>query len=742
MSPESNNPLATPETLLLMMARACHPARWALCAVGLAASLLLAELTLAVVARAPVQLEEGLRDPLTELQRLGEQLVGQGSGTAIFRCCLLAGVLSLVWSLVGGWIARSELLRHRARADPVQTTAARFVGARAASLCMLLPTLLFAAGFFLMLGLMAGLLNLALGWGVGAVLVSLFFPVVLIPTLFSVLLLVGALSYGIMPATLAAEGSDCFEGWSRGCSYLYQRPLLLAWWSGLCLALSALPLGGVLGLLHAEPDLLDSEARLLAMAAASALSLSFFWTLQGLVYLKMRRAVDGTPEGEIWDGPTLRKDAPLPSAPTETDPDSQAKTSEGEPDKATSAEAALPRRDSLSFPDTLDPDGALHLGRSVVLLLGMLWLGLVLAGGARVVWLLTVGAGQGMTLAGLHQAIGDLAEQSPEELFGIAAGVVLLGALGLGRPIKAAARMAAVQLVFKGETSMRSAWSFVGRTRSLAIGSVLIATAGIALLLVTGFLVPLAIQEERPWEEVVLVGALAAGVLELGALGLAAVAVEGNREVDRPGMIGTYLGNGLETGTAAAAALVLIPLRSLALLGIAWLSWFLTCESISWWGGENVQWARWGLGGSLVPASEGGLYWLASVIAGFWFLLLFGLWSMYALSSFLTWGAACYLRARQQTQEVPPGQIELSKEEEEALRLRQQKRKMLQERARTMPDRLKARRLKPEQAPSEVAKVIEEGHDSAAPQVKLRCLKCRALNDESARFCNQCGAAL
>jgi hypothetical protein len=30
----------------------------------------------------------------------------------------------------------------------------------------------------------------------------------------------------------------------------------------------------------------------------------------------------------------------------------------------------------------------------------------------------------------------------------------------------------------------------------------------------------------------------------------------------------------------------------------------------------------------------------------------------------------------------------------------------------------------------------------AAPAVKVRCLKCHALNDEAAKFCNQCGAAL
>jgi hypothetical protein len=36
----------------------------------------------------------------------------------------------------------------------------------------------------------------------------------------------------------------------------------------------------------------------------------------------------------------------------------------------------------------------------------------------------------------------------------------------------------------------------------------------------------------------------------------------------------------------------------------------------------------------------------------------------------------------------------------------------------------------------------EEQADASEPQVKIRCQRCHALNDESAKFCNQCGAAL
>ena len=41
----------------------------------------------------------------------------------------------------------------------------------------------------------------------------------------------------------------------------------------------------------------------------------------------------------------------------------------------------------------------------------------------------------------------------------------------------------------------------------------------------------------------------------------------------------------------------------------------------------------------------------------------------------------------------------------------------------------------------DVVKKLEDRLDAPEPQIKVRCRKCHTLNDETAKFCNQCGAA-
>src|SRR5207248_643344 len=85
------------------------------------------------------------------------------------------------------------------------------------------------------------------------------------------------------------------------------------------------------------------------------------------------------------------------------------------------------------------------------------------------------------------------------------------------------------------------------------------------------------------------------------------------------------------TGGSAAANLVFGLLRFGLVLGMVTAAWWLMCATISWSGGAQVQWLRWGLGGRLFPEAEHGAYRVASAIAGIWFVLFFGLALVYPL---------------------------------------------------------------------------------------------------------------
>src|SRR5262249_16005292 len=205
----------------------------------------------------------------------------------------------------------------------------------------------------------------------------------------------------------------------------------------------------------------------------------------------------------------------------------------------------------------------------------------------------------------------------PGALAGIAVAVVVLGAGVLRGPLKAAARMAAVQAVHQQQLSLRTALAFPRTARGWYFGSLLPAAAGVELYVLAGLLVPLAWRGTCGWEEVLCLGGLAAACLGVGALGLGALAVEGSPgDESPPAVLGPYLANGRETLAAAAANLVAGLLLSALVVGFAGLTWLTTCEGLSWWGGADVRWPRWGLDGGLVPEVPGGLYRLASWIAG------------------------------------------------------------------------------------------------------------------------------
>jgi hypothetical protein len=114
--------------------------------------------------------------------------------------------------------------------------------------------------------------------------------------------------------------------------------------------------------------------------------------------------------------------------------------------------------------------------------------------------------------------------------------------------------------------------------------------------------------------------------------------------------------------------------RWATLLLVAGAAWLVLVEVFSWSGGRSVQWLRWGLDGRLWPETSGGLYTLASWIAGFWFLVFFSLALAYPVAHVVRWGVAAYLLARRKAEAIPAGQIELSDEERKELTGQQEKR--------------------------------------------------------------------
>lgn len=618
---------------------AFHPVRLGLCAAGLAFSVALCSAASSVFGDG-VTISGWWQRPGDELFRLADHLLGHGFGTAFLGCSLLAAGLWVLWGPVAGWIARSEFLRQRGD-EAAQTTATGLLLRRASAFVTPLLMCLFFVGMLLLVLLFGAAVNRVPA--LGPVLVSLLLPAVAVCSLVAVLMLLGAASFCVMPAAVAAEGGDAFDALSRGYTYLIQKPLTFVVWWGLATALAAAPLAGALWLVRDRPGFLG-PAEPAAVWAAAVLSASIFWTLQGLVHLKLRRAVDDVGEDEVWDGPAEQ------SAPGQQS---------GQPvTNALDPEPAPAGRVAFAFKDTLSGAGALDPRQLVVLLGGAVWAALMLAAAVRLAGQVT-GAGPDWTPEGLREVVAQLAGERPLLAAALFAAAVLLGAAGVAWCAKVAARRAAAA-ASGASLSLSAAASFPGRTRGVGFVSACLVTAGVQSYLAALCLVPAAVRGACGWNEAALAGAAAAVLLGAGSLGLGAAGVEGRR---REGALAILLDNGAEILASAALVLVLGLLRWAAVLGVAGMVWRLTCESLTWLGGD-AQWARWGLDGQLWPAPQGAAEQLAALIAGAWLALFVGLLLTYPVSAALRWGVSCYLLSRQRAGETPVVLAELTAEEQ------------------------------------------------------------------------------
>jgi hypothetical protein len=212
--------------------------------------------------------------------------------------------------VIGGWIARHELVaRQRGRYDaedmrPAASATAFLVGWWK-SLLMCCPCVLFLMLVFLLPVVLAGWMNAWLG-GVGALLVSLCLPILLFADLLLFAIALGAVAWPLMPVALAAECRDVFDALSRSYSYAFQRPVRFLLLTATAIGLAGLPFA----VRYAFADQIAAwqpEARQTVDLLAAALSLSIFWSLQTLVYLHLRLAIDEVDAGEVATG------APLPA---------------------------------------------------------------------------------------------------------------------------------------------------------------------------------------------------------------------------------------------------------------------------------------------------------------------------------------------------------------------------------------------------------------------------------------------
>jgi hypothetical protein len=133
------------------------------------------------------------------------------------------------------------------------------------------------------------------GWP-GRLLVALLLPVVFMGSLCMLTLALGVVAWPLMPVAVAAEWGDQFDALSRSYSDAFQRPLRFVFLTALAAALALLPFPAVFYLFPQEPPAA-------AFYAVAALCLSIFWSLESLVYLHLRAAIDGVSAGDLANCP-------------------------------------------------------------------------------------------------------------------------------------------------------------------------------------------------------------------------------------------------------------------------------------------------------------------------------------------------------------------------------------------------------------------------------------------------------
>jgi hypothetical protein len=216
-----------PADWLAGLFRGLHPVRWLLCLVGLVLTGLSVVVAQALFEGEPPNWPGWWQQPMERLQALQSEILGGSLGRTIVRGSALLALNTALWCLIGGWIARHELVARRqghydtteVRMEPRATV---FLVGWWKSLLTCCPSILLMGLLLLLPVVLAGWVSIWLG-SLGALVVSLLLPVVLVADLVLLVVALGAVAWPLMPVAIAAECSDQFEAVSRSYSYASAR---------------------------------------------------------------------------------------------------------------------------------------------------------------------------------------------------------------------------------------------------------------------------------------------------------------------------------------------------------------------------------------------------------------------------------------------------------------------------------------------------------------------------------------
>jgi hypothetical protein len=305
---QMNEPVAGPQPgdWVAATLRGLHPTRVIVCSVGVALTVLCLAVAQTLFSGEQIDGSGWWRQPIDQVRTFRDELTERSFLGATIRVMPLIGVITALWCLVGCWVARHELVARASNQSydaptTLEPGPTSLVIRQFKSLVICCPTALAILALCLFPIIAAGAINNWFG-GPGAIIVAVILPVVLIFNLIVLCLAFGFLAWPLMPISIAAENSDAFDALSRCYNYAFTRPIRFILLTAIAIGLASIPMLIVMYPLTDVIGGLQPPIAQIVFWLAVALSKSIFWSLETLVYLHMRRAIDDVDANEIATG--------------------------------------------------------------------------------------------------------------------------------------------------------------------------------------------------------------------------------------------------------------------------------------------------------------------------------------------------------------------------------------------------------------------------------------------------------